>query len=791
MAEIDKKFKDAKSVLKIVSDIELAGVKRGRDRALMNSQFNGDRPFSTQQEKELQIQINTNFLEGFNIAKDAILQTNSALLYKDRLVEFTCLEGPTEYRTEWAEVRTNAFNAMLKEGDDGKKFMNRMKNRNTSLTMHGIGPMWWSVPGPNDWLPFFVALEDLLIPTDTPLELADELGYMGVNSWLTPYRLYEMAKPSNADSKNWNRELVTKIMSSLQKIDNWTPDYWNFYLEPEKAESLWKQHAIYLNSDAVPKVKITNFYYQEPESGKWKRKVILRDNASIGVTESDQFLYVSEKPFADSLSEILHCQFGDTSVVAPAKFHSIRGLAVPLFSPVELQNRLRCQFAEHVFQNLVPLISLDNPIDQGRPMMLRYQQYGVLQKGVRFVGQDERHQIDPRLIEAQMSEFRQTMQENSASYVQDIDSGGQKPMTLGEAQIRLQTANRMVASMIQGNFEQEPYMYNEIHRRSVITTTSSKSAKEFQRRCKAGGIPDEINNNTKAWRMTITKPYGSGDQTLAQQEVVGLMGVYPRLDPSAQRKVLRDFISVLSRNPARAIDLVPYEPQQVTAGSKAADQLFGTLMMGVPVGLVEGIEQQDYILTMMQKLSQKIQQVESIDNTGDTDTVIGMSTVLSDIERHIEIMAEEPSNKEFVTTAQKALGVMTNKVKGFGQRVAEKNQGPDAEKAQQEMQIEAAKAEQQMKASQAKALQDMEQKEAAFVQKTEQQKAQFEQQLAQQKLQFEQQLRETVLQAKAELEADIAKNKIAIEAQKQKAEADAIAAKAKAKASKTTDKTKE
>jgi len=731
MSDSQQRFKDANDVLTIVSDIELASLIRCQDRAAIDRQFNGDRPFTYEQERQQQIQINTNFLEGFNIGKDAISQTNTALLYKDRLAELRCIQGDVNRRSEWSERATANFNRPLQTGVSGRQFSERINNRNTSLTMHGIGPLWWSHP--DDWMPFYISLDDLLIPTDTPIEMSEELGYFGVNSWLTPLRLYRMVRGPKANP-GWNERMVSYILRQLNSIKQWTPDYWDFWMNPEKTESLWKQHALYLNSDSVPKIKITNFYHQDTETGKWFRKVIVRENQQISVPDTqNEFLYVDDKPFADSLAQLLHIQFGDTSVVAPKKYHSVRGLGVPLYTPVELQNRLRCQFAEHVFQNLTPLISLDNPIDQGRPMMLRYQQYGVLQKGVRFVRNDERHQIDPRLVMAQMDQLRQILSENSASYVQDIDTGTQKAQTLGEAQIRLQSANRMISSMLQANYKQEPYLYREIFRRMIQPGTTNAQALEFQRRCKADGIPSEL-MNMDAWEITITKPYGTGDQTLAQQEVASLMGIYPRLEPTAQRKVMRDYIAVIGRNPDRAMDLIPEEPNKVSSGRKAAEDVFATLMLGVPVGLREGIEQRDYIEAMLGMLSQKIQQVEAVDNVGDTETVIGMSTVLSDIEQHIALMEQDRDQKEFTTAAGKALGVLTNKVKGFAQRVAEKEKANDPQDPEKIAQAQATmmKTEADLKAKEAKSIQALEQKEAKFQQQMEQDRIKFQTQIRQQ-----------------------------------------------------------
>jgi hypothetical protein len=704
MTETKNKFATPGDVLKIVTSIEDSMLARSSDRAMIDGQFNGSRPFTPQEEKEHQIQVNANFLEGYKIAQAGILQINSALLYKDRFFNARCLRGKSTKRREYAEKLTNNLHRPLKRKRSGKRFLYTMQNRNCALTLHGVGALWWS--NNHAWMPKFVPLDDLLIPTDTPLEMSDGLGYFGVNSWLTPYQFWQMTQQEK--SVGWNKEMAREILKSLQGIDSYGPDYWE---KPEKMEQLWKQRSAYLNSDAVPKVKITTFYNQDDE-GKWYRKVIIRDNAAVGIeSPGDRFLYESDKPFADSIDQILHIQFGDGSVVAPFKYKAVRGLGVLLYSLIELMNRLRCQFTQSVFTDLLPILRIDNPVDRDRPRMLQMQAYGVMDQGVRFVPKEERHQPNHNLVTSAMSEFRQLMSENSASYVQDIDTGSQKEMTLGEAQIRLQAVNKMVASMLMGAYEQEVFFYEETLRRFMSKTSSDPEVKEFQERCRADGIPDSL-MVADAWQLDITRAFGAGDQTLAQQEVTSLMGIQQQLDPQAQRIVRRQYVATMTRNPDLAAELVPEQPEQVTSGRKAAEDVFGTLMIGVEVGLREGIEQQDYVAAMLSMMSSVIQRIQQTDNMGTMTEVIGLNTVANDAQQHIELLSKDPNEKEFVTAAQKELGKMMNEVKGFQQRLMEQQpqQDPKAEaeaaalmaKAQQDAQIKQQQFEQQQVQSQAK-----------------------------------------------------------------------------------------
>lgn len=746
--EAKNKFATPGDVLKIVTNIENSMLPRSCDRALMDTQFNGGRPFSPQEEKEHQIQVNANFLEGYKVAQAGILQMNSALLYKDRFFNARCLKGKPTKRREYAEKLTINLHKPMKRGRSGRRFMYLMQNRNSALTLHGIGALWWS--NNFTWMPKFVPLDDLLIPTDTPLDMSDGLGNFGINSWLTPYQFWQMTQQEQ--SIGWDKELSREILSCLNGMDNYGPDYWD---KPEKMESLWKQRSAYFNSDAVPKIKITTFYNQDQE-GKWFRKVIVRENAAVGITQmyTDRFLYTSEKPFANSIDQIIHMQFGDGSVVAPFKYRSVRGLAVLLYSLIELMNRLRCQFTQSVFTDLLPLLRIDNPVDRDRPRMLQMQPYGVMDAGVHFVPKEERHQPNYQLVTTAMSEFRQLMSENSASYVQDIDSGSQKEMTLGEAQIRLQSVNKMVASMLMGAYEQEVFLYQEELRRFMDQTSNDPEVRVFQADCRADGIPEEL-MKPDCWQIDITRAFGAGDQTLAQQEVTALMSIQQQLDPAAQRIVRRQYVATFTRNPDLAEELVPSEPEKVTSGRAAAEDVFGTLMLAVPVGLREGIEQTDYVSAMLEMMGAVVERIQGTDNMGTPQEVMGLNTVANDVQQHIDLLAQDPLEKEFVTAAGKELGKLMNEVKAFQQRLEEKMaQGEIDPEAQAKLQQQQAAAELKLQTSQMSA-----------EQKLQQSQAKFEQQMAQAMAKHQLDMQQMLSQAKLDNASQVIKTKSDIEAQ--------------------------
>ncbi len=753
---------------------------RARNRSKIDGLFNGALPYTAEQVKEHQIQINVNWGEGAKILQDANRQLNNALLHKGNFITCTALKGKVEKREQYSTDFTNNINRKLRRDDSGLKYLFLLKSRNASLVMHGIGVLMWT--NDYDWMPRFVPLEDVLIPTGTLQGFAN-LTHFAVNLYLTPYELMTMTHENSkhAEEAGWNLGAVRKILSAYGKL-NENPDQYNWTDQPEDMVSVWKQNRGACNADAVPKVNLCAFYYRSQEGGKtgkekWYRKIVLKNAVGpVDGTESieikDEFIFDSGKRvFADQIKHILSVQYGDCNLVAPLQYHSTRGLGEMLFAPSECINRLRCQFMQHVFENMMMLLRIRNPSGQDRPKVFNLKPYGVIDEGVDVIPPGERHQIDPRLVESAMSENRQILSESSASFVQDVDNGTGKEQTLGEAQIRLQSANKMVSAMLDMLYTLETYKDEEIVRRFLLPNSSDPDVKEFQEQCKKDGIPDEL-MKPECWQVDVDRVAGGGDQTLAMQESSLLLQNSQRYDPSSQRIILRDWTMTMTRDPAKAKLLVPEEANKVTAGRKAAEDVFGTLMSGAPVGLREGIEQQDYVIAMMEMMNAVIQRIEQTDQMGTTQDVIGLNMVAADIQQHLELMSQNPENKQFVTEVGKELGKQMNLVKAYQQRQQEKaaEGQPDPEAMAKAQATEQAAA-QKLEINQANFMQKQQQAEEKFAQKMrqaeEQQAISIKQMLDEARLEIES-LRAKTL---AELAAMTAKTNAEVENMKKKADA--------------------
>lgn len=659
--------------------------ERGKDRALIDAQANGEAPYTADEATRLRIEVNVNWGEHGKILDDANRQLESALLFKPRLAVLTAKRGPADKRVTWSETVTELFNDMFMRDELGRYWMFAIKSRNASLSLHGIGALIYTTK--ETVKPRFVALADLLIPTDTHCDHED-LSYFATNLNMSQGELFDMVMGD--EEEGWDKKASFAILHWLQNTSNRNQDPCSYADDPEKWVDWRKQNAgfFWSNNDAVPKVQLRAFYYKDVKKKSWFRKIILRYDAYqgtdiVGVSASKTFLYQDKEPFAEKLSHFLHIQYGDSSRVPPLRHHAVKGLGVALFAPCECMNRVRCQTVQHVFQDLLTWFRIDDPNDRDRLKQFVMEQFAVVPRELSIIPKEERYQPNQPMLEMVQSQFRQLMNESSASYVRDIESGTKKEMTLGEAQIRLQQVNVQVASMLKLAYAQEVFLYAEQLRRCFMKASSVEQVERFQKECKRRGIPEDM-MVPEAWRVDIEQVLGAGDQSLGQYQANLLFQHRTSFDPASQRKIERDWVTVTTGDPAKGRNLVPESPDKTTNGAIAAHNLFGTLMQGVELDPREGIDQFGYIDAMLTLMAQKVVAIrppdmplpgqEEIPLHYDKGDISGLANVSTNIKAHIDIFGRDPANKAQTKLFDDALNQLNNYVKAMGQQLMEREQ---------------------------------------------------------------------------------------------------------------------
>jgi chemotaxis protein histidine kinase CheA len=165
-------------------------------------------------------------------------------------------------------------------------------------------------------------------------------------------------------------------------------------------------------------------------------------------------------------------------------------------------------------------------------------------------------------------------------------------------------------------------------------------------------------------------------------------------DPEAQRQILRDFTLAITDDPGRTEAMVPDEPEKMNSSVFAAQAAMGTLMKGLPVGVLEGINHIDYIDAMLISLQVIIGQANQHGGMASPEDIQGMGNTAQHITQHIAIVAEDPEEKQRVAAWKQTLSKMMNMVRAFAQRAQEQaqqqqQQGGNGQDAEAQAKIQA------------------------------------------------------------------------------------------------------
>lgn len=695
--------------------MKTAEERRGRNRALINDLFNGVPPYSTEEEEENQIQVNVNWKEGTNVLHTARSQYENAFQKPGNLFKVSLPDAPADKALKWGRTITREINKPIKES---RAYFQTLRNVFAGIVLHGVGARIWE--DDNDWEPSYAAIEDMLIPTDTDLTMAN-LPYIAIRRKMRPGQLFKktILKGKNIDP-GWDLAKVKKILAEF-KDENSQPQQYNWSENPEKMAELWKQNLSYYDSDAAPTIWFWDFYYREDEKEKrgWYRGMMLDKDCVKTSSGPDpiEFVYKSKRPFAQTLDHIIHFQFGDGNNVPPFKYHSIRSLGWLLFDVVSLLNRLRCQFTQHVFEQMMMLFRVQDPADRDRLMKILLFKNGIIPEGASVVTAAERYGVDPNLVQNLLSNFRQTIGESSSAYTQAVDSGTQKERTKFEVEAMLSQMSALMSSMLTLAYRQEFFAVKEIARRFCNKRSDAFAVKKFRQRCISAGVPEKW-LDAEHWDIEVEQVLGGGNKMLELAQASRLREMRPTLAPDSQLEVDRIFIGALTDNDKLAERLVPVDKGRVTDAMHDAELAFGTLMQGVPMRVRGGLNHIEQVETLLNLMAITITHIQQTGGVGTPRDVIGLQNVAEYIGQHIQLIAQDENEKQRVAAYGKILSKLMNEVRAFMQR-----QMQAAEEQNQEIDPVA---EAKIRSQQMADAQKLQSKEQAHQQKMEQKRQSFE-----------------------------------------------------------------
>ncbi len=672
------KFNDASEVEQVCWTMKQADYPRGTNRARINELFNGFPPYSEQEVEENNIVVNCNFLESTKLAHDARSQFNNAFTKPGNY--FTCRTdmGPKHKRSIYGAIVTREINRIMKRS---LPYYENFRSKFAQDVLHGIGPSTW--PDGETWCPDPCGVEDVLVAGNTLLTMKN-LPFFALYKSISMPELIDLTKKPNLDP-GWNMDLVQKCIDwiDLESVrlmgSNW-PEIW----APEKLSERVKSDGGFYVADQIPTIECFDFYFLDNESDNagWRRRIIL-DSWAIseaatrvqrkdgGIYRNDAaFLYDGKnRKFADKREEIISFQFADLSAVAPFRYHSIRSLGFLLYAVCHLQNRMRCRFNEAVFEALMMYFRVKSMDDAQRALKVELVNRGFIDDGISPLTANERYQVNAGLVELGLAQNQQIITENSSSYVQQPNySQGGVEKTKFQVMAETNAMTSLVSAGLSQAYTYQTFEYLEIFRRFCKPLTNDIEVKQFRAACLRQGVPDRL-LSPEAWDLEPERVMGAGNKTLEMTIAQQLMEWRDKFDPEPQRKILRDSVLAITDDPSRAEELVPESPVKITDSVHDAQLTAGVLMQGLPVAVKTGMNHIEYVETLLVSLASVIQKCQQRGNMARPEEISGMQNLAQHIAQHIQIIAQDETERARVKQYGDQLGKLMNEVKGFAQRL--------------------------------------------------------------------------------------------------------------------------
>jgi hypothetical protein len=455
-------------------------------------------------------------------------------------------------------------------------------------------------------------------------------------------------------------------------------------------------------SDAVPTIDCFDVYVHvgPDDAGEegWKRRIILdswsnpgvdpggkikkperkksrndKKGKSIDEFQETDFLFTSGSNIvAGSWENIINFQFADLSAVAPFRYHSVRSLGWMLYAVCHLRNRMYCRIQEAVFEALLQYFEVDSMEDVQNALKLNLVNRGFIDKTIRPVKATDRWQPNEGMIGMGWGLTQECMEQNAKSWTANPTSQQKKEReTNFQRMADLQAINALVSAGITQAYQYKAPEHRETFRRLCIKDSRDPLARRFQARCMDQGVPAELLYDPNRWDVQCERMVGAGNQTLEMLINQQLMEWRAAFEPEAQRVILRDATFSLTKDPQKALELVPEAKATFSSAGERAASDVSKLLQGIPLQPLEGVSELEYTASMLKILAGRVQAGMKRGGMVEPKELQGLEAIAKVIGTHLQSLSKDEQNKDVVRKLADGLKELANLIKAFRQRLEE------------------------------------------------------------------------------------------------------------------------
>lgn len=688
-------FETAGEVEDLVWTMRLADFPRGENRALIDNLFNGFAPYSRADAEQLNLAVNVNFLEGTEVAHEARGQYASAFDESDKFFTVNLDSGPIHKRGDWSTTITKEINKRLKRS---LPYFEGSRSTWANVVLHGIGPKVWY--DRERWCPRAKGVEDVLVPNNTFLSM-ENLSLFAVRESYTPMQLIQMTSGPNRDP-GWNMDLVNTCIAKCKEqiLEFGLP--WKEIMSPEKQAERIKQNSGLFAADSLSTIDCVAFYFWDDSMKRegWKKRIILEADYTMGVGPTnmgnaqskygtrDAWLFnPGNRIYANKWQELIHWQFADLSAVGPFRYHSVRSLGFLLYAICNIQNRLRCQFLDATFEQLMQYFRVQSKDDLQRALQIDLVNKGYIDESVKFVPPSERWKIDNNVAELAMNMNDSIINRKASLYRDTQQFGGKSPeKTATQIMAEVNRATTLISTGLKQSYRYSGFEYVEIARRFTIPNSKDADVRKFRVACLNAGVPKKYLDDVDCWEIEPEKTVGAGNRMMKMAIGDKLMSWFQLFSPEAQRSILHQATLWITEDAAWSNELVPKQ-NAASPSVHQAQVMMGSLMQGLPVQPTPEqnyVEMAQVLLAEAGMIISRIQKLKK--GMPSVDEFLGLSNVAKHIAMYVQLVGRDKNSAPIAKQLAQGLGQLQNELKAYGQRLQEaaqaqqkQNGGLDAE----------------------------------------------------------------------------------------------------------------
>lgn len=431
--------------------------------------------------------------------------------------------GDPEHREEYCRIMSAEADKIFRNDDEDWDF--DMQHSQNEMVLHGRGPFFFE----DKFNPFPRAVRDgaLKVPEMTPAS-TKRWEVASVDFDYYPPELYSFIQnPDAAAQVGWDVPYTKLVIQNAMDVRQ--PDgkqyAWEWYQDQLKTNSLQ-----YYDDSKVCRVA---YVFTKEFDGTITQAIVEREQSSRTPTK---YLFFHRGRF-QSFREAVHPMYFDRG--NGGLHHSVTGLGVKLYGPMEYENRLLCNLMDKAFAPKTLFKPTSTEAAQ-KMQLTKFGDWAIMGPGYEMIQNPIQGFLTDGLAMYRTSS--DLMKSNLSSYRQQVPAQeGGNPPTKYQKQMEAAQASALSRTTINRYYAQLDVLYKEMVSRLCNLNSPNDYAKKYQKACIERGVPRECFGRIES--VKAIRVVGEGSPFMRKQALQELTQIVGRLPEDGQNNWVNDTIA--------------------------------------------------------------------------------------------------------------------------------------------------------------------------------------------------------------------------------------------------------